>query len=174
MTGNPIQSARLADTRGHVLGAIAHFEAALRSGGATAADYLDLAVLYMECTDLGFAAYHRISDELRARAETRALDVLAEAKKKFPEVRDIEFWEIYISWIVWCTEPDIDAIRGLDKTGACEIVALLLVQFDPSPRNKLAAARLLESVRGVNSTRARYVTSVLESALLTPETDAIM
>jgi hypothetical protein len=160
-----LEAARMADARQDPVTAINNFEAALQANSVTVEDLLDLAVLYMECGDLGFTSHHRIPKSVEDIAFPRAMEVIALARSRFPESADVEFWGLYIPWaVLGAPWPDEAALLSLVDAGALSPY-LCLVQSTGSIEDESGAARLLAAVQHARTTRGRYVRSVLESAL---------
>lgn len=160
--------ARQADAADDPVTAIRHFEAGLESSSLSVHDYLDLAVLYLECYDFGFAAYHHLPIDLTGRAGPRAVEVLDAAARLYPRNTDVQFWQSYVPWRLWGRPIDDNAIRALARRGDSLTPYLYLVMVDLHTEDRVQAARLLEAVKGGRSARERFIKSVVASALETP------
>jgi len=75
------------------------YEALIAKEEGTLEVFLSLAVLYFEATDCGIAVGHHLSGAFMDRAWKGCREVLAEARKRFPESTEVRFWQLYIGYI---------------------------------------------------------------------------
>ncbi len=124
--------------------------------------YLNLAVLYFECMDFGYAAHHHLSENFVSGAWDRAFQVLARAEERYGRHAEIEFWRMYIPYIYGGGEPIDDACKDLARREESLVPYMYL--FTSSGKKKYAeqAQELLNLVKDGITERERYIKSILE------------
>lgn len=150
------------DAQARPLEAAWAYEIAATEPGADLQTFLDLAVLYFECADLGYAAHHRLSEEFVAGAWDRAFDILNKAEERFGSHTEIEFWRLYFSFI-YSDDKEIEAACGKLARRNDSLVPYLYLFSSSGKKQYLEEARqLLESVKDGSTERKRYIRSILE------------
>ncbi len=93
----PRTPGELAELEGRIEEAADAYEAAFENH-PTIETALDLALLYWQSTDFGFARGRALDTAFIARAGTRFPELLSWAVRAFPGRTEAEFWRRYISW----------------------------------------------------------------------------
>lgn len=170
---NPKEAAALYDAEERPVEAIAAYEAATRQVDANIDSYINLAVLYFSCFDLGYAAYHKLPKEIFEHSLDHALELLDEAEQRFGRDPDVEFWRLYMRFI-YLEDSDEQAFYRLATTvdSLLPYLYLYAFTFDGPPGQgrhpevyRSQAEQLLELVKEGMTEKDRYIRSVLEAAL---------
>ena len=74
---NSMHEALTFDQDAKPLSAIRSYEIAISEGCACLEGYLNLAVLYVECSDKGFVHHHRIPEEVENNSVDKSIKTLA-------------------------------------------------------------------------------------------------
>lgn len=138
------------------------YEIAIKEKDADLELFLNLAVLYFECVDFGYAAYHHLSENFAAAAGDRAFDILSEAEERFGKHSEIDFWRLYFSLIYLGDKPSNDAWKELASKGDSLVPYLYLFASSGKVKYQEEAYKLLESVKDGATERKRYIKSILE------------
>lgn len=161
-----LREAILPDRRGDLASAANQYEQELTKGRPTLHVLLDLAVLYWQTTDVGLAAAQGLTPELLATASTRFPTLLAEARRRFPERTAPRFWQKYITWADLSEPFGAEECMGLLREVPSDLEpamhAFAISQGTPA---QAEAAMLLRACREAETTRSRYVASVIEGVM---------
>jgi hypothetical protein len=144
--------------------AIEAYEAALATETPPLAVYVDLAVLYFCCTDFGYAAAHKIPDAIVAEASSKTFQCLDIAEQRFGSHPSVEFWRTYVRWAALGDQFETGPSSRAVENGYLE-PAFALLSITGDVAFEVAARRVLDEVKDGRTARARYVASVLHSAL---------
>lgn len=157
------EAARL-DADGRSPEAADAYERALEEPDADPGTYIDLAVLYFECTDPGYRAHHRLQDTFAKRAVKRMKEVLAEAEARFGRDGEIEFWKRYFDYVYLGDEflPE-EAVRMANTTKSLAPFAFLFGST-AGERYRREAEALFDQVRQ-GRTGALFATRISPTAL---------
>jgi hypothetical protein len=138
------------------------YEVAISAPKANLDLFLNLAVLYFECLDFGYASRHRLSEGFTSGAWDRAFDVLNKAEERFGRRTEIEFWRLYFSHIYSGEELTVSACKELTK-GKDSLVPFMYL-FTSSGKTLFLeeACQLFELVRDCTTERKRYIKSILD------------
>lgn len=160
------QDAAAAEEKSDFVSAAELYEKAVVKG-APLDTLINLAVLYWQATDYGFWTGHHLPREFVDRAGERMNEILDIAAQRFPGAPEVEFWKRYIAWADLGEELDPDDCRRLlqQKPDYLE-PSVYLLSATREQEYRTQAQRLLEHYRGQRTTRAKYITTVIESALL--------
>lgn len=140
------------------------YEVAINGLDAELELFLNLAVLYFESVDFGYAARHHLSEEFVSGAWTRAFEILQKAEEQFGSHTEIDFWRLYFLFIYSGEEPPNNAFRELAGRNTSLIPYLYMYTFSEKKEYQQQARELLEMVKDATTERKRYIRSVLESA----------
>lgn len=161
-----LASAMALDRAGHIERAATDYEEVIAAGEAPLAVLLDLALLYWQATDPGLAAAGHIDPLFMTVAGGRCEELLVDAERRFPRSTAVRFWKRYIAWADLGEPFTPDECEGLLREDPTELwPALHLFAAHDRPDVRPAAEELLRQSRGRGTTGARYVVSVLESAM---------
>ncbi|MEW6336911.1 MAG: hypothetical protein ACOY3Y_14410 [Acidobacteriota bacterium] len=160
--------ARLLDGAIRPVEAAAAYEAAIARENPEVDAFLDLAVLYFECCDGGYADYHRLSAEFVSFAWGRCMSVLDEAERRFGIHPEVIFWRNYFAIFLRGSRAFVPLCEGLVSDGRSLVPALHLFVESGGRQWRREAHELLQSVRLGATERQRYIKSVLESHSLLP------
>ena len=141
--------------------AVDAYEALIVSGEARLEDYLDLAVLYLQCGDGGFVAQHHLTQEFVDRAWERVAQVLDEAESRFGDHNEVAFWRLYKQDVVG-DEVQIDDVITLAQRGPSLVPYFFLFASDGGERYVDEARQLMDICHG-RTTRERLIRSFLTS-----------
>lgn len=142
------------------------YEKLIQSGGGDISAHLNLAVLYFECIDFGYAAHHNLEDSFVRNSLVRAYKTLDQAEQKFGRYNEVDFWRYYFGFIYLGVEPDLDAVQEWLREGPSLIPLFHLLMLSSGDSVRRAAEELLESIQPARTERLRYVASVLESTIV--------
>jgi hypothetical protein len=155
-----------ADENGWLQQAAAGYEAALLADPADLQATLNLAVLYWQAAGHGSCAPDSIPAEFRSQAGQRLPELLESASQRFAGNAEVTFWKKYIA------AAGAGAALG---PGECRQLMLArpdylepaFVVFAESAGTEAEpeAMRLLADYSEQPTTRARYVTSIINAAL---------
>lgn len=149
------------DARMSPVEAVWAYEVAINDPDVEIEMYLNLAVLYFECVDFGYAAHHRLSEDLVSGAWDRAFQILAEAKERFGNQTELEFWQLYFSFIYAEGEPIDMACKELAQKGDSLVPYMYLFTSSGKKRWLEEVKKLLELVEDGTTERKRYIKSVI-------------
>jgi hypothetical protein len=138
------------------------YEIAINAPDAEVELFLNLAVLYFECVDVGYAAHHHLSENFVSGAWIRAFEILKAAEARFGNQTELEFWRLYFSFIYSGEEPIDDACRKLAERKDSFIPYLYLFTSSGKKKYLEEASKLLQAVKDGDTERKRYIKSVLE------------
>lgn len=124
--------------------------------------FLNLAVLYFECGDYGYAAHHHLSGDFVSAAWNRAFEILDKAKERFGEQTEVDFWRLYFPYIYSEEEPIDNACLTLTQRNNSLVPYLYLFTASGKKQYLTQAQELLELVRDGTTARKRYIKSVME------------
>jgi hypothetical protein len=158
----PIDRARAADAEDRPLDAIEAYESAVTDPMADESAFLDLAVLYFECLDFGYASAHKLPASLQEHAYERAMAVLDAAEGRFGKTVELEFWRRYIPFAALGDPPFDHDARMLFARGA-RTASFYLWSLTDDPKIAEAARAVLAEVAAGRTARERYVRGVLQS-----------
>lgn len=161
-----LAAAMAADRAGDLVVAAAACERSLVEEGPTLPGLLDLAVLYWQATDFGLVAAKKLTADFVARASKRYPVLLAEARRRYPESTEAEFWVGYTAWTDGGADFSLDACRELLRRAPHgRVAAMYLFMQSKGREGEREALELLDQCRQDPTTRSRYVASVVESVL---------
>lgn len=153
------------DSQDRPLEAAEAYEQIIAQPNADIESFINLAVLYFVCTDGGYAAYHRLSNEFVNKAWERANEVLDKAEAKFGKYAEIDFWCYFFRFIVLGEGPFIHECRALATKSTSIVPYFHLFALSGGEQYREKADQLLELVKGGKTAKNRYIKSVLESKL---------
>lgn len=158
-----IEKARQFDAQDKPVEAAGAYEQAISHSDAVLNTFLDLAVLYFNCIDGGYLAYHHLSNDFVAMAWERMFAVLDEAEARFGKRGEIIFWRAYFRWF-WFDEALEDERESelARLSGVLDPYFSLFLKSNGTAYRE-EAERLFEQVRDGTTVRKRYIRSLLES-----------
>jgi hypothetical protein len=163
---NQINEATQLDIDQKIQAAADKYEKILKSAGAPLEVFLNLAFIYWESTDYGFNTAHGLPSDFIQRAGRRYIEVLNEARKRFTDNPEVEFWQKYFDYVTLGEESFIDHCRTLiDKGGVPDAVYIHLFSECPDPAYIPYLQRLLVESEKLPTTKNRYIASVIRSLL---------
>jgi hypothetical protein len=157
---------RRGDDKRGLLRAIELYEGVVGDASCPVEGLLNLAVIYWRITDFGFWTARELDGDLVARAGPRVDEILEIARSRFPSALQPLFWSKYIAWA--------DLGEPLDTAECAQMLvnepsylepAMYLVAVSEGKEARTEASSLLEQASRERTCRARYVCSVVESAL---------
>lgn len=158
--------ARRFDAQDRPLEAIWAYEVSLGSGGADLDLYLDLAVLYMVCSDFGYAPYHRLMTEFVHACPQRALEVLAEGEARFGSAVEVETWRAYVREFVLFEDAPDGVYEELAARGESALPGCMLYLRSGGRVNIDDTRVVYDEVRAGRTARQRLLKGLLESSVL--------
>lgn len=161
-----LEEALAFDRAGDIVHAAEAYEKAVKEDADNAEALINLAVLYWQATDFGFSAGNQLSVDFVSRAGKRFPEILAEAAIRHPNMTEPFFWKRYIAWADLGEDLHTSECEELLRRApnSLEPVVFLIAQ-EGGVRYRTEAERLLDQAKRDGTTRSRYVSSVLESAL---------
>ena len=155
-----------ADENGWFQQAAAGYEAALLSDPADLEATVNLAVLYWQAAGNGSGAPGWIPAEFSAHAGRRLPALLADASQRFAGRAELTFWKKYIAASGAGAPLEPTECRQLmqERPGYLE-PAFVVFALSAGEEAEPEAMRLLADCSEQPTTRARYVTAVINAAL---------
>lgn len=143
------------------------YEELITSSDADMHTYINLATIYFVANDLGFAAHFDLEPSFVEWAWRRIPQLLEEARQRFGNRVEIEFWQIYIPFILLGDEIDEKQLLNLIQKEQTLVPYLYLFIFTENGKHiyRKQAESLLEEVNDASTEKKRYIKSVLESGL---------
>jgi hypothetical protein len=155
-----------ADRAGNIELAAALYEKTFGEGERPLFAIVNLLVLYWQATDYGFWTGNQLSREFVKRAGTRFREIMNEGTRLYPNSTELQFWKRYIAWAdlgeAFSYDECADLLRR-DPTSLIPVIYLLDQQ--PTAQYDEAALRLLAECREDNTTRSKYIASVIDGIL---------
>jgi hypothetical protein len=137
------------------------YEVAISESSADLPTYLDLAVLYFECTDHGYRAHHHLPNDFVQRAAERMKEVLTAAALRFGRDGEIEFWGRYFDYVYLGEVFLPEEAAAMTNATASLVPYFFLFASADGDRYRRQAEELLEHVEGGRTARERWIRSVL-------------
>jgi tetratricopeptide (TPR) repeat protein len=143
--------------------AIKLYEQLIQLGEADCNIYINLAIIYFECFDLGYAEYHKIPEDIRICSLDRALELLELSKEDNTGYSEKVFWVKFIKSLYFGDDEVIDFCQESIKH---EINYLLpyfyLFAFKHCEQYKSKAYDLYKKIRSGETEKERYIRSILQ------------
>lgn len=159
------QEAIMLDREDRPVEAAEAYERAIMENDASLDTFLNLAVLYFECTDGGYAAQHRLPNEFMRSSFERANDILTKAEARFGKHPEIDFWRYYFKYVVLGDEHFVDACRRLAQSSSSLVPYFYLFPRPGGLEYRREAEELLNQVREGLTAKDRYIRSILQPRL---------
>jgi hypothetical protein len=155
------ENARALDAQDRPIEAAESYERAISESSGGLEAYLNLAAIYFQCADPGYAAHHRLSREFIDTAARRFYEVVAQAQDRFPADGEAGFWRLYYDFVhLGANDFSEEAAAIVRKTGALAPVFYLFTRPD-GERYREQASQLYRRAAEGGTTRDRYIASVL-------------
>ncbi|OGK97777.1 MAG: hypothetical protein A3I14_08860 [Candidatus Rokubacteria bacterium RIFCSPLOWO2_02_FULL_73_56] len=155
------EEAAMWDAQERPVEAVEAYERAIAEPDAGLDTFLNLALLYLECTDPSYIHHHKLSGFLVAAAEQRMPEVLEEAERRFGASSEIEFWKLYLPYAHAGAEPFVNECERLAEAGTSLVPYFYLFNASDGRRYRPEAERLFSEVQRRRNARERYIWSVL-------------
>jgi len=140
------------------------YEIAITSDDAESDAFLNLALIYFQCADFGYATANLIPDAFANSCLTRAFEILTIVKDRIGDSTEIEFWTSYFSSVYFEEKGIQDKCRQLADKGDSLLPFTYL--FVAGESQYVSQAReLLKIVRSGLTERERYIKSLIQGAL---------
>ena len=160
-----LASAYELDEQNRPLEALVAYEGLLHGQSPERRAFLNLAVLYLMCADNGFVVAQGIPPGVVAQSYSNAMRVLNLAELAFPGDPEILAWKQYLPFVVLGEDIDIEAFRRFALAGGGPLPLVILLSAPGGSGYMGAAEAELSLLKMSNTSRERYLTSVLRSAL---------
>jgi hypothetical protein len=141
------------------------YEIAISEPNTESEFFLNLAVLYFECRDFGYSAYHHLSNDFVSGAWQRAFEILEIAEMRFGSQTEILFWREYFSFIYAENKQFDNICQELIHRGDSLIPYLYKNNNSEKREYKENVQKLLELVEDGTTERKRYIKSVINHIL---------
>ncbi|WP_386069866.1 hypothetical protein ACFJIW_05830 [Tahibacter sp. UC22_41] len=129
--------------------------------------WMDLTILYWLATDYGISVGAGMPVDFFRIAGDRLAALLEVGRTRFAECPQVEFWTRYIEWIEYGRPLAIADCRAwLAREPQFKDPAVFAFMTSPHAAPDRDVAQLLAECRGQDTERARYLVSVIESAML--------
>jgi hypothetical protein len=126
---------------------------------------LNLIVLYWQCAEYGFWVGRHLSADFAKRAGARLHPLLSMAQARSPDSTELAFWCRYIRWADLGEPLSIADCEQLLTKNPKDLTPVVFLYPQRGGQNwAVDAMRLLEQCRRENTTRAGYISSVIEAA----------
>jgi hypothetical protein len=138
------------------------YEAIVAQGNAPVEVYINLAVLYWQCTEPGFLVSTNFNLTFFKRAGERYPEVLNEAARKYAQHSEVQFWQLYCDYITLGNPPFEEQCIALTKHPDCPLVPYFyLFSARQGQAYQEEATRLLDCCRASLSLKSCYIISVI-------------
>jgi hypothetical protein len=155
-----------ADENGWFQQAAAGYEAALLSDPADLEATVNLAVLYWQAARDGSCAHGWLPAEFRAHASRRLPELLESASQRFAGSAELRFWKKYMAAAGCGKRLESSECRQLMRERPDYLEpAFVVFAMSAGAEAEPEAMRLLADCSEQPTTRARYVTSIINAAL---------
>jgi hypothetical protein len=155
-----------ADENGWYQQAAAGYEAALLSNPADLEATVNLTVLYWQAAHDGSCASGSVSADFRSHAARRLPELLESASHRFAGSAEVTFWKKYIAAAGSGESLDCGECRQLMREHPDYLEpAFVVFAMSAGEEAEPEAMRLLAGCSEQPTTRARYVTSIINAAL---------
>lgn len=141
------------------------YEDVLSKGDRNVETYLNLAVLYFQCTDFGYMSHHGLSEEFCQKASKRARELLDEAEDRFGSQNELSFWRYYFDYAELGEPADPSRVEELLQEGPSRVPVFHLLMLQGEGPYIAEGEALLREMSPPQTERERYVVSVLRSVL---------
>ena len=156
------------DIEGDYVRAADHYEQVIQAGGASLEAYLNLAVLYWQCTDYGFNASHKLDIEFIHKSGERYQLLLQEAGQRFSNRPEIKFWVLYCDYITLGNPPFVEECKLLvDASNQTLVPYFYLYSASQGSEYEAKAHILLEECLKHPTVKNKYIASVIKSVAST-------
>lgn len=118
------------DSLGFVVEASWAYELAIQEPAANETLFLNLAAIYFECSDIGFAAAHHLHATFVSTTAARFTEVLTLAEARFGRTAEQEFWRRYFDYIYLGGPEFVEECLRLTQNSASLVPYAYLVAFD--------------------------------------------
>ncbi len=152
------------DIKGDFVKAADCYEQLVQAECAPLEAYLNLAVLYWQCTDYGFNAGHKLDVDFIHKAGERYQTLLQEANQCFPYQPEIRFWMLYCDYITLGEPPFTEDCKRLVDTVSKPLVPYFYLYSSYSGHEyEKEANDLLNECLKYPTVKNRYIISVIQS-----------
>jgi len=164
-----LESALAFDASDNPVEAANAYEEAIKQEDVGLDAFMNLAVLYFECTDPGYFCAKKLDQEFINRASAGMFRVLEQSYTRFGHQPEALFWKLYFDWFSKFADPRYDDCRQLAKATPVACLHLLgepdgKAYCEPGLTVPQAEA-LLQAVKSRKTVRERYIDSVVRSWL---------
>ncbi len=158
-----LQDAVREDMNGSLVRAADGYEQIIQAECAPLGAYLNLAVLYWQCTDYGFNAGHALGLEFIHKAGERYQALLAEAGRCYPHHSEIRFWTLYCDYVTLGEPPFVEECRALVAAAGKPLVPYFYLYAASEGQEYLReASELLAECLKHPTVKNKYVISVIK------------
>jgi hypothetical protein len=152
------------DIDGDIVGAAKAYEDVILAGSSPLDCYINLSVLYWQCTDFGFNSNLKLDPVFVKSAGVRYTQILHDANEQFVNQPEIKFWELYFDYISLGGPSFIDECKEIVQNPACSLVPYFyLLKMAGEKEFKPQVLKLIEHCRTSLTTKNKYIISVVES-----------
>jgi hypothetical protein len=152
------------DINGHAMEAAAKYEQALDDADVPVEAYLNLAVLYWRCTDIGYSSSRRLPAQFVRHAGRRIDDVLRRAEEKYPDSYAAIGWRKLIHFLDLGDDVVAEHCRqNLHRN--CEPCLLYYTLTEDPIIDVAELSMLLTRALREPTARSQYIASVVQPRL---------
>lgn len=155
------EQARQLDVQDRPVEAAEAYERAIGESNEGSEPYLNVAVIYLQCADPGYAAFHHLSPAVTAHAERRFFELLEQAHKRFPNDGEARFWRLYYDFVHLGGNDFTDEALAIARDTNTLVPFFYLFTRPGGERYRDQALNLYRMVNRGGTTRDRYIASVL-------------
>lgn len=125
--------------------------------------YLNLSVLYWQCTDYGFNTGHNLSVEFIHKAGERYQMLLQEADRCYPYHPEVRFWMLYCDYVTLGEPPFVEDCKKLvAATRELLVPYFYLYSAYNGQKYQEQANRLLDECLKHPTVKNKYIISVIQ------------
>ena len=161
---NSLELAKSLDVEDRPVEAAEAYERAIDESGGLEA-LLNLAAIYFQCADPGYAAHHHLSRGFVAHAERRFFEVVAQAQERFPSDGESRFWRLYYDFVHLGANDFTEEAAAIVRDTGSIVPAIFLFTRPGGERYRDQALLLYRRASEGGTARDRYVASVLRMHL---------
>jgi hypothetical protein len=162
---NHLEKARQFDEMDRPIEAIQNYEKGIADGDAPLSAYLDLALVYLNCCDFGYASFHKLPEALEKEAYECAIRVLNAAEMQHGYNVEVTFWRHLAELRVIGTELSDSVLKTLLNENQSLVPYYFAFLKSDEKLYRDEAKRLKIQVSEKKTSRQRYIAGILEKRI---------
>jgi hypothetical protein len=162
---NHLEKARQFDEIDRPIEAIQNYEQAISDGDAPLSAYLDLALIYLNCCDFGYASFHKLPETIENKAYENVIRVLNAAEHQHGYNVETTFWCHLAEIRVIGNELSDNVLRPLLDENQSLVPYYFAFLKSDGKLYRDEARKLKSQVSDKKTSRQRYIAGILEKRI---------